>query len=158
MNRLHRMGAAVTAIAAVLAFQPQLAHASAFGFEPVPAFPISYKGVSIPVPKGQLSHGIEGDHRNIKMEFAQYTVAPSHLGLLAGRACNWRIDFQYKDLNGKVYRTNRGPTEISCNFTARRTVHPGELPHYGKACAKLYVHAQLRATQCHAITKPSRLF
>jgi hypothetical protein len=158
MNGLHRVSAAAIAIAAILAIQPQFAHASAKGAEQVPAFPIDYKGISLPVPKGFLFHSIDGKHRTVKKETATYSAAISAVGLAAGRACNWRIDFQYKDLNGKVYRTDKGPTNVSCNFKAGRTVRPGTLPHYGKACAKLYVNGKHRATQCHSITKPWKLF
>lgn len=158
MNGLHRVSAAAIAIAAVLAFQPHLAHAGATGAELVPAFPIDAKGVSLPIPKGFLHHSIDGEDRTVKKETANYDVSivAGPVGAIASRVCNWRIDFQYQDLNGKAYRTDKGPTNVSCNFTAGRTVRPGTLPHYGKACAKLYVNGKHRATQCHHITKPTK--
>ncbi len=71
--------------------------------------------------------------------------------------CNWRIDFQYEDENGKVYDTDRGPLNNSCSKydVVREGAGNRTLPAYGKACAIFYVNGDERARQCHYIVKPS---
>jgi len=131
------------------------AHADAVGTVPIGGFEYTWEGAKFTVPTGAfLTHAIFGEGRRVTRENAGVdSIGPA---LYNGGFCNWRIDFQYQDTNGKVYGTDRGPTENRCNhYTFREIRGDRSLSSYGKACALFYVSGAERARQCHFIVKAS---
>lgn len=140
---------------AAVAARPSPAHASAFGCQYIGGFGFSYRGLSLRAPQGFLCHQITGYGRRITRERAGYGAVPSLYGMLTGRVCNWRIDFAYhRASDGRVYRTDRGPTHHGCSYIVSRDVRRNKrLQHFGTACAALYVNGVWRNRQCHNITR-----
>jgi hypothetical protein len=130
-------------------------NASAFGCEYITGFGFSFKGQSLKAPKGFLCHQIVGEGRRIRSETGAYVASPSLYGALAGRVCNWRIDFVYhRARDGRVYRVDRGRTHHACGYYVDRTVRRNKrLRHFGIACAALFVNGRWRDRQCHNITR-----
>lgn len=129
------------------------AYADAVGSTPVGAFEYSSQGLKISIPEGSFfTHVIRGKGLNIADENAGVdSIGP---GLIGNGFCNWRIDFQYEDDGGKLYRTDRGPMSNTCaHYTFRDVRGARTLPSYGKACAIFYVNGNERARQCHYIVQ-----
>lgn len=137
------------------------ARADAFGWQFVPAFKVSVSGgppgvevgTDVSIPGGKLDHLIKGSGRQIDGEAAWYE--PNPLGLLRNRACNWRIDFVYKD-DRAVYRRERGKVIHECVGLLRTTPAVAKrktLPRFGTACAELWSNDRRLAAQCHHITR-----
>jgi hypothetical protein len=150
---LSRLVTASAAAAAVLLSSPSQAHAAgAVGTSPVATFEYTVGGVAMKVPTGcMFTHIIRGGGRQIT-----YQNAGVDCGFVAGLSsgfCNWRIDFAYADTDNRTYRTSRGRTHPECKIDPMRNNSPQTLPHYGKACAHLFVNGVRRVTQCHHITK-----
>ncbi|AZM59967.1 MULTISPECIES: hypothetical protein [unclassified Streptomyces] len=128
------------------------AHASATGSTAISSFDYAVRGATIKVPVGCfLTHTIKGSGKRITSEFAGVDC----MGVAAtfSRFCNWRIDFAYADTGNRTYLTSRGATHATCEGAPLRHAAPRTLRHHGKACAKLHVNGELRAVQCHYITK-----
>ncbi|RZE21337.1 hypothetical protein C0Q92_18430 [Streptomyces albidoflavus] len=104
------------------------------------------------LPRGcQLGHRIKGSGKRISYQAA--AVQGGGLCAVKPQFCNWRIDFSYADTDGRTYKTSRGKTHNVCERYPERQAAKQTLPHYGKACAKIYVNSSLRGTQCHYIVK-----
>lgn len=115
-----------------------VATADAYGFTPCTSVAGDDR------PSCVFEHGITGTGLRISEEFAE-VEAPFRT------VCNSRIDFQYSDVSGRIYKTDRSPTVRSgCTIIERRWVRPGNV-RAGKACALLYTNADLVATQCHNV-------
>ncbi|MFD8395398.1 DNRLRE domain-containing protein [Streptomyces sp. NPDC059680] len=127
---------------------------SAVGSTSIASFSYQWDGFTLSVPLGcWFTHSINGSGRHINWELAG--VDCYALGVFS-KFCNTRIDFAYADTNNHTYSTSRGKTHYTCytGYVPTRSA-PGNryLPHYGKACAKLYINGSRRATQCHYITR-----
>lgn len=147
-----RLTTALAAAATLTVSMPFTAHASAVGSTPVRTFEYSIGGATMKVPTGcMFTHIIRGKGRKITYQNAG--VDCGFVGALNSGFCNWRIDFAYADTNNRTYRTSRGKTHRECKIDPIRNNSPQTLPHYGKACAHLYVNGVRRVTQCHHITK-----
>lgn len=138
------------------------AHASAIGFEAVPAFDVDVNAVfpgvelgkNVTVPAGFLWHSIDGDDRKIASEVAWYDTTA--IGQLKNKVCNWRIDFVYRDVNGHEYKRERGKAVPACSGVlkfAAAGARRKTLARYGAACAQLFSNGKRLATQCHNITR-----
>ncbi|MEV7409992.1 hypothetical protein AB0O04_19250 [Streptomyces althioticus] len=128
------------------------AHASATGSTALGTFTYEVRGTTVKVPVGCfLTHSIEGSGKKIESQMAGVDC----IGVAAtfSRFCNWRIDFAYADTDNRTYRVSRGATRPKCEGAPLRRAAPQTLPHYGKACARLFVNGKSRATQCHYITR-----
>lgn len=129
-----------------------IAPMSAFGTEPISSFSYSLDGTTFKIPTGSfLSHYIDGSGKRINAERAGVDrVGPAYW---TGMICNWRIDFDYYDLNQKHYKHNRGETHTTCDWSPFRSYNVAtQLAHNGQACAVFYVMNAQRARQCHYIT------
>ncbi|WP_406722349.1 hypothetical protein OG968_10955 [Streptomyces althioticus] len=128
------------------------AHASATGSTALGTFTYEVRGTTVKVPVGCfLTHSIEGSGKKIESQMAGVDC----IGVAAtfSRFCNWRIDFAYADTDNRTYRVSRGATRPKCEGAPLWRAAPQTLPHYGKACARLFVNGKSRATQCHYITR-----
>lgn len=127
---------------------------SAAGSSSIGSFSYQYDGFTLSIPLGcWFTHSINGSKRYINWELAG--VDCYAVGVFS-RFCNTRIDFAYADGNNHTYSTSRGKTHYTCYWGHVPVRHaPGKrnLPHYGKACAKLYINGTRRAVQCHYITR-----
>lgn len=95
-------------------------------------------------PSCVFEHGMNGKGIHVTQEYAEAEGLPATL-------CNLRIDFQYSDVNGAVYKTDRGSyTRPGCTKIFHRYADPQTL-RPGKACAILYSNSNAIATQCHNI-------
>ncbi|CAI4163743.1 hypothetical protein CCOS2040_12485 [Streptomyces albidoflavus] len=124
----------------------------AVGWGDINAFNYTWGGIEISLPRGcQLGHRIKGSGKRISYQAA--AVQGGGLCAVKPQFCNWRIDFSYADTDGRTYKTSRGKTHNVCERYPERQAAKQTLPHYGKACAKIYVNSSLRGTQCHYIVK-----
>jgi len=143
------------AVTSVLAVAPP-AYADAYGITALGAFEYTFQGVKFTVPNGFfLQHAIHGNGLAITRE--QADIVAMGPAVVESGFCNWRIDFQYEDADGKVYRTDRGPLTTTCGkFDIVRAIPEARtLPSYGRSCAIFYVNGAERVRQCHFIVKPS---
>lgn len=123
---------------------------SAFGAQPIGTFVYSDHGVTITVPTGCfLQHWIHGAGKNISYEEGGTDCAGP--GYWFGGFCNWRMEFQYEDLNGHVYAGRSDGLHSECTYDATMTFGQDKLPVPGKACATFFVANKQRARQCHNI-------
>jgi hypothetical protein len=153
MRNQLRLGLVLTVAAGLVLSSTSPAYADAVGSTPVGGFDYTFQGIKVSIPAGSFfTHVIRGSGLTITDESAGVdSIGP---GLVGGGFCNWRIDFQYEDDAGKIYRTDRGPTSNSCDhYTFRDLPATHVLPSYGKACALFYVNGAERARQCHFIVK-----
>lgn len=124
---------------------------SAYGTEPIGNFDFEYQGHKFYVPTGCfLTHGIDGDGLNVNHENAGTDCAGT--AYLWGGFCNWEIDIEYKNLDGRVYGTRPGMFHSTCEYNVfeKWTARYHALVA-GKACAVLWVGGAVRARQCHNI-------
>jgi hypothetical protein len=130
---------------------------SACGSEPIPAFNLTVgtgAEVSVPIPSGYLTHCTDGTGLRIRSETALYTAAPSLIGAVKGKACNWRIDFAYRDTSNRLYKTVKGKTHQACDFTAGvRVDMKNKKFRAGTTCAVLWISGKKIGSQCHYLTK-----
>jgi hypothetical protein len=129
------------------------AYADAVGSTPIGGFEYTFEGAKVSIPTGSFfTHLIRGKGLTVTDENAGVdSVGP---GLASNGFCNWRIDFQYEDDSGKIYRTDRGPLSNTCDHYTFRDVRGARaIPSYGKSCAIFYVNGAARAKQCHYIVK-----
>jgi len=132
-----------------------MAHAGASGCQLTKGFSIGVKGVTAPIPGGQLCHTIKGKDKLITAQKAAFS---KNLGK-PGVTCNWRIDFLYYSNTGNMYDRDKGRTSNNCQLIVQRTVTADKsLPHYGRSCARLYVNGNPKVTQCHQITEGFKLW
>lgn len=117
---------------------------SAKGYEFVPAFEYSFRGLTIPVPGGQIYHRIDGNGLRIDYETMTYT-APANI-------CNYRVDYQNRDMNGNIVFTHSNGDHLGCQFgmvgdngISNVDVQPGMM------CARLFVSGAFRGGQCHHV-------
>jgi hypothetical protein len=106
-------------------------------------------GVPVPIPAGALDHVIyckSSDGRKITKETAGFET-------LFRNVCNWRIDFRYYTLGGRLYKTSKGSTHRRCQHTGSRTRSKDFTLKSGRACAQLRVSGKAIATQCHNISR-----
>lgn len=119
---------------------------SASGYAWIPAFQYSFGGITISVPGAQIYHRINGAGLHISEEVATYS-APANI-------CNYRFDFQNRDLNSRIISTRSTGTHQGCQFGM---VGHSPLRNFdvqpGMMCAKLYVSGAFRGEQCHHITR-----
>jgi hypothetical protein len=129
------------------------AYADAIGSTPRGRFEYTFGGAKVSIPTGSFfTHLIRGKGLTVTDENAGVdSVGP---GLASNGFCNGRIDFQYEDVSGKIYRTDRGPLSSTCDhYTFRDVRGTRTIPAYGKSCAVFYVNGAARAKQCHSIVK-----
>jgi len=118
----------------------------------VATFDYNIGGATVKVPTGcTFTHIVRGEGRRITYQNAGVDCA--FAAALTRGFCNWRIDFTYADTSNKTYRISRGNTHAECKIDPMRNNAPQTLPHFGKACAHLYVNSTRRVSQCHYITK-----
>ncbi|MGW4894747.1 hypothetical protein ACWEQL_21130 [Kitasatospora sp. NPDC004240] len=132
------------------------ARRGACGDELIPAFKVTVghggAEVTVPLPSGFLHHCTRGTGLRIGSEWAAYTPAP--IGLAKDRLCNWRIDFVYRDLNNKVYKTVKGKNHPTCEFVGAVEWNAGNRTFkLGTSCAELWIAGTKRGAQCHNITR-----
>jgi len=132
-----RVAVTLTAAFSLVFLVEGVAHATAYGVSPCVSV-LGGNNFSC-----TFEHGINSSGLYIDSEFAD---AESPFRII----CNARIDFQYSDLNGQNYKTDRAPIKNGCTNDLNRTVHPGPV-RAGKSCAMLYSNADLVATQCHKV-------
>lgn len=128
---------------------PQTSLRSAWGHQVIGGFTFGFKGLSLTIPSGTLAHEIQGGSTYIRQEAAQYLL------LASANICNYRIDFQNRDLNGKIWSTDRGATQNSCAWRTS-VVRELNVPRHvkpGHQCARLYVGGIFRGEQCHNIVR-----
>ncbi|MCK8678446.1 hypothetical protein [Streptomyces lichenis] len=128
---------------------------SAYGSSPIETFQYQVGGLTISIPTGcALTHGISDDGRRITNQIAGVDcLGPS---ALLAKFCNTRLEFHYANTAGKTYRIVRGPLNTTCRTGTVNTYKIGmdhTLPHYGKACAQMFVNGKRRAVTCHFITQ-----
>lgn len=130
---------------------PTVAHADATGETPVQTFKFTFQGAEFNIPGGALfAHSIKGNGRRVDSESAGVEFGARAAN--EWKFCNWRIDFYYEDLSGKIYDVTKGVTNPGCDYSPSREQRVDRtLPAYGKACAVFYVTAVERAKQCHNI-------
>ncbi|MFI8206487.1 hypothetical protein [Streptomyces sp. NPDC085937] len=149
---MRGMPAAIGALSLAIVGTAAPAHASATGSTAIGTFTYELRGTTVKVPVGCfLTHSISGSGKKIESQLSGVDC----VGVAAtfSRFCNWRIDFTYADTDNRTYRTSRGRTRAQCEGAPLRRAAPQTLPHYGKACARLFVNGKSRATQCHFITR-----
>lgn len=134
------------AAAAGAAMIPAQASASAYGIQYWTKFNVNVGGQTIGVPAGQLAHLIEGKGTYVKKDAANFMTPTRSI-------CNWRIDFRYTDVEGRVYERNRGSIHYSCNNYGERFTWPYHHKRPGKTCAELYTNGAFVARQCHSILR-----
>jgi hypothetical protein len=129
------------------------APANATSYDYFSGFSYDYAGATLKIPACGFGHKIIGSGKRIDAERAW--VMGVACDLPGVKFCNWRIDFRYKDVNGRVYAGSKGKLHTTCSATADivREAGPRKLRTYGKACAELVVSNQRRANQCHNITQ-----
>lgn len=113
---------------------------SAKGYAFVPGF--TYNGNTIPA--GQIFHAIDGNGTWIDFERATYTAA--------GNICNYRFDYQNRDMNGNISWTLSNGDHGGCQFgmvgdQGVRNINVKK----GMMCARLYVSGSFKGEQCHHI-------
>lgn len=118
---------------------------SAKGYAFVPGFTYSVGGATIQIPSAQIYHAIDGGGTWIEYERATYT-APA-------RICNYRMDYQNRDLRGNIVRTWSNGTHVGCiNGMAGDQGISHERVQRGMMCARLFVSGAFRGEQCHHIS------
>lgn len=133
-----RVALSLFAATALVFLTNGVAHADAYGFTPCTSVAGGDR------PSCVFEHGITGKGLRVSEEFAEAEGLPATL-------CNTRIDFQYSDNEGRVYRTLRSSeVQSGCGPIVTRRVR-SEYLQPGKACAQLYSAGDLVATQCHRI-------
>ena len=129
---------------------------SAFGCEPFGGFCVEVGGKKVCYPGATLCHTVRGNGKTITYQDASVDDNFGG-GTAGGNFCNWRIDWEYRDTNGKVYFTDAGPMHYKCEGSAypigrvdkkRRVVGK-----YGSVCAVFHASGGRRAAQCHFITQ-----
>ncbi|HWN33536.1 MAG TPA: hypothetical protein VNP03_12355 [Pseudonocardia sp.] len=148
-------------LALVLAAAPVFAstspaYADAYGITALGAFDYTFQGLKFTVPNGFFfQHAIHGSGLVVTHE--QADIVAMGPAVAESDFCNWRIDFQYEDADGKIYRTDRGPLATTCGkYDIYRAIpETRTLPSYGRSCAIFYVNGAERVRQCHFIVKPS---
>ncbi len=129
--------------------KPQAIARSAWGHQAIGGYGFSFKGLSLKIPAGTLAHDIQGGSTYIRQEAAQYVLIAS------ASICNYRIDFQNRDLRGRIVRTYTGNTVNKCArlVTVVRQIRKPFHVQPGVQCARLYVGGKFRGEQCHNIVK-----
>lgn len=125
-----------------LVVTPIAASANAYGIEYWTAFRATVEGIPIPVPKGQLFHGIQGKGSHIDVQGANY--------LSASNLCDASVRFtygnnkQHVDSSVQSGCSLKGSWKYKMNFNVPR----------GSACAELWSkNWKLRvARQCHYVS------
>lgn len=139
MTRLTRLLFVLAVTGSSTAALGGVAHADAYGVDKCDSVAGGDR------PSCVFEHGITGQGLKISEQFAEAEGFPATL-------CNTRIDFQYLDVNGQVYRTIPSPgTRSGCTAVESRTIRPGGTFRQGKACAVLYSNSAEIARQCHNI-------
>lgn len=124
---------------------------SATGAQIISPFSVTLKGVTIAVPSGYLTHKIEGSGLTINKETAVYQPSLGAGGVWGVNICNWRIDFQNRDLRN-ISSTSIGTTHASCDVIGvSRTKSTTVTVKQGVQCARLYVNGTFRGEQCHSV-------
>ncbi len=120
---------------------------SAWGHEVIGGFDFGYKGLPLKIPAGTLAHDIQGGSTYIRSEAAQYLLFAS------ANICNYRIDFQNRDIHGNIMKTWVGPTQYNCawRWSMKREINQPFYVSRGKQCARLFVGGAFRGEQCHNI-------
>lgn len=118
---------------------------SAKGYAFVPGFTYSFGGATINIPSAQIYHAIDGAGTWIDYERATYT-APA-------RICNYRMDYQNRDLNGKIVGTWSNGTHVGCitGMAGDQGIHRKRVQR-GMMCARLFISGAFRGEQCHHIS------
>lgn len=116
---------------------------------PVSTFEYAVGGATIRIPTGCFwSQLIKGSGRKITYQDGSADCYPP--ASIYTKFCNWRVDFHYADTNGRTYSINKGAMHNTCAYgdliRKRETDHT--LPHYGKACAHLFVAGKRREVTC----------
>jgi hypothetical protein len=93
----------------------------------------------------RFHHAVEGTATQVDRHHANFENP------LPFRFCNWRIDYEYRDLNNVAYQTCEGKTHTHCHITGGRDRYDQKLPGPGKACATLWVNGTRWRTHYHAI-------
>lgn len=115
-----------------------VAHANAYGVSPCGSVAGDDR------PSCVFEHGINSKGLVVTQEYADAEGLPATM-------CNIRIDFQYSDVDGDVYKTDRAAyTRPGCTSQFHRYASPQTL-RPGKACAILYSNSNQVAMQCHNI-------
>jgi hypothetical protein len=153
--RLLKLAVAVPAALALLIPTAATSQASAVGYQVFGAQCATLAGKTLCFPGATLGHSITGSGKTITHQSA--SVDDNYGGGTAGgNFCNWRIDWEYRDTNNKVYYTDYGPMHYKCESLyypigrddgTRRVVG-----QYGAACAVFWANGRRLATQCHHIT------
>jgi hypothetical protein len=142
--------------AAPMFVAPSPAYADAYGITALGAFDYTFQGLKFTVPNGFFfQHATHGSGLVITQE--QADIVAMGPAVVESGFCNWRIDFQYEDAEGKIYRTDRGSQATNCaKYDIVRAIpNTRTLPTYGRSCAIFYVNGAERVRQCHFIVQPS---
>lgn len=114
---------------------------SATGWQYISAFPFEWQGLTIPIPKGQLTHSVNGSGLTVTAEGASYVVA--------GAPCN--VQFQFQNRYGStVYSTIKSPI-YGCGGYFEYINPTDRTLKRGLLCARLYVNGYFKGEMCHSI-------
>ncbi|MER7480226.1 DNRLRE domain-containing protein [Streptomyces sp. NPDC126510] len=116
---------------------------------PVSTFEYAVGGATIRIPTGCFwSQLIKGSGRKITYQDGSADCYPP--ASIYTKFCNWRVDFHYADTNGRTYSINKGSMHNTCAYgdLIRKRERNHTLPHYGKACAHLFVAGKRREVTC----------
>lgn len=118
---------------------------SAAGYAFVPGFMADVFGAQVNIPSGQIFHRINGSGTHIDFETATYTTAAN--------ICNYRIDYQNRDINGHIVATHSNGNHLGCawGMVGDQGIHNLNVQP-GMMCARLFVSGAFRGEQCHHIT------
>lgn len=146
LKRFHQKG--ISAVGAglfsaclpiMLVAVPTSAHATAEGWQ----YWGKYCYADFCMPGGSLYHKIVGTGLHVSEQRAGFSAY--------GNVCNWRIDFNYYDVPGTLYRRYQGPTNYNCKIAGSRLIYPNFWAKSGKSCATLYSNGRKIVSQCHSI-------
>ncbi len=145
--QLGRLGVALAACFTIANALPTAAHASAYGYEYWGGFTIDVRGVPIGIPAGQLFGAVEGKGLRVDRaggDFLTYTRS----------ICNWHIDVDFLDRNGKLSRRIQGSDHYSCNNVGVEKYAVNQTVPEGRACIRLYTNFRYHvASVCHSIVR-----
>jgi len=138
-----RMAAVIVVLFSFMAVPPTT-YADADGYAWWATTPVSIRGVSVSIPRGQLYHRIEGSGHHIVWQGANFWVV--------GNLCEPSMRFTY----GWGSHKYDGDVHPGCSAVGQWKYHFNWVVPGGDACAELWAKnwRVLVAKQCHYIHDP----
>lgn len=117
---------------------------SAIGSQMIASFSFNFLGQTIQVPAALLTHEIRGSGTWVDYAGAFYATPT--------QVCNYRIDYQNRGTDGRIFNTWKGSNVWDCTFGVVNGASLYSLNLYpGSQCARLFVNGVFRGEQCHSI-------